>query len=1052
MATKTAFKAAYAALNPRQRRAVDAIEGPVMVLAGPGTGKTQVLAVRVANILQQTQMDPWNILCLTFTESGVVAMRERLTAIIGPSAYRVHVATFHSFCNDLIQEFPEKFALASEWQVLADIECLEVWRGILDALPSHNPLKPFGNPYLFLSEISDRVRKLKQEDIAPARLAAQLDQLEELLQALTSPLQDFFAMKPKARSEEACDQLREHMLAQSERLTMSPSWLGFLSGLFDRDLVEQTARTKLKNDIKQWFERSRRHLPRQRALGQVYEGYQRELKRRGRYDYEDMIVAVVQRLKTDADLLAYCQEQFQYVLVDEYQDTNSAQNEFLQLLGSFSEKPNIFVVGDDKQSIFRFQGASLENLRFFYELFRKDIVVIALQDNYRSQLVILEAAGELISHNRESVEKYIPKISGKLTARSGREERLISARAYGSQAAERFAVATQVQQLLAQGVAPQAIAILFRYNRDAAAMAAAMAALNIPIRIEADEDVLDDVAVHQLVQLLTYLAGEATDQREGRVDELLAEILQYQFWGFEPLAVAKLLHKAGQRRTQLWPLMTETPAFAELAQKIAQWRVALHNHPLQRWVDIVLDESGYMAWWLAQGEQAATVGKLSRFLQEMQRANFANHALTPQGFLKQIEVLAQHGLGLLVSSAAHAGADGRVRLSTAHKAKGLEFEHVFLIHVADRHWGNMPGREKLPLPHGLLKYDSILEEASDEDERRLFYVAVTRAKQGLHLSYAHRADNGREQVPAVFWHEIPSTLRQEEEVLEVDGAGVERLRTVVRRPLLEQGDGPMKEWLAKELKHYTMSVTHLNHYLECPRLFYYRDLLRLPMAKTKHQAFGVAIHAALRDFFREYGLHGELPGEQLLLERFARHLKREVLTARQEADSLALGQEILQKYYARYHDQFRHENLLEYNFAGHGILLKDLRLTGKLDKVEILDAKKKLVNVVDYKTGNPDNGAKEARKGGKYYRQLVFYKLLTELSPRFEYEMVSGEIDFIESSKRTGKLLKKKFEISAADIKDLKETITRVWQEVQELKFLNSGTACGECQYCLQFK
>jgi DNA helicase-2/ATP-dependent DNA helicase PcrA len=125
-----------------------------------------------------------------------------------------------------------------------------------------------------------------------------------------------------------------------------------------------------------------------------------------------------------------------------------------------------------------------------------------------------------------------------------------------------------------------------------------------------------------------------------------------------------------------------------------------------------------------------------------------------------------------------------------------------------------------------------------------------------------------------------------------------------------------------------------------------------------------------------------------------------------------------------------------------------LRLTGQLDKIEIIDQKKKLINIVDYKTGNPDNAGKYLKKDGKYFRQLVFYKLLTELSPRFEYEMISGEIDFIQPSNRTGKLVKKRFEISSADVKELKATIQKAWQEIQDLKFLDPSAACGECEYC----
>lgn len=1049
-----AFLKAYRELNAQQKKAVDVIEGPVMVLAGPGTGKTQVLALRVANILRRTQMDPWNILCLTFTESGVAVMRERLVHIIGPAAYRVRVHTFHGFCNDLIQEFPEKFADGSRWDVLSELERVQVWRAVLDELPGNSPLKPFGDPYLYLPNVIDRVRKLKQEDISPEQLEAHVDRVERLLQAVSPTLRAFFALKPKERSERACEEVRGALLAEGKRLTMNPSWVEFVSSMFSKDLSEQMARTKLKNDVKRWFDGTTRHLPRQRELAHAYRRYQEELQKRGRYDYEDMIMETVAKLKADADLLAYCQEQFQYVLVDEYQDTNSAQNEFLQLLGSggpfdFAQgKPNLFVVGDDKQSIFRFQGASLENLRFFYDWLKDDVEVISLRDNYRSQPVVLEAAGALIRNNRELLEKYIQGVMTQFTVRSGRTAAPVSARVYATEASERAGVGSEIAELLRSGVPPGEIAVVYRYNRDAAALAQQLSAMDIPIHVTTDEDVLEAVAVRQLLQLLRYLAGDGMAARSGKSDEWLAEIIQYQFWDVPALPVVKLLQRAVRERQPLLLLMDESELFQPIARKLSQWTVATVQYTLQQWVDIVLNESGYLRWLLRQGDHVGLVLKLNRLLEELRHLNRIRPNLTAHEFVEQLTMLQEHNVKLTVSPSTGSGQAHGVRLMTAHKAKGLEFEHVFIVQVAARHWGNVAGRERLPLPHGLLRYDAVAEDVSDEDERRLFYVAMTRAKQGLHISYAKVNDAGREQVPATFWHEIPAELKIEQEIADGKAEMAERVIQIMRLPLLGSREAEVQEWLRERLKHYIMSVTHLNNYLECPRIFYYRNVLQVPMAKTKHMAFGTAVHAALRDFLAAFAKRGRLPAESWLLDRLAAHLAREVLTEQERADALAVGREALSAYYQRYRDDFSPNVLLEYDFRDHGVELEGLRLTGKLDKVEITDVGKKLVNVVDYKTGNPDAAAARLRQGGAYRRQLVFYKLLTELSDRFEYDMVSGEIDFIQPSKRLNKLVKKQIVIPKAEVVELKDTIARVWQEIQDLKFLDPEAGCGECQYC----
>lgn len=1056
---EAAFENGYRRLTARQRAAVDAIEGPVMVLAGPGTGKTQVLALRVAKILRQTQMDPWNVLCLTFTESGVVAMRERLLSILGPAAYQVRLYTFHGFCNAVIQEFPEKFAEASHWEVLTELERLSVMREIIERRPGNSLLKPFGNPFLFLPDITQTIQQLKRENISPERVEEHLGRVEEFLKIVRPAAMLFFGLKPAQRSEAECQSIQRVLLEAGKRVGMNQSWQGFFKILFRRDLTESSARTKLKNDVKRWFESSWRQLPRQRELTQLYRAYQTEIHRRGRYDYDDMIVSVVARLQEDDELLAHYQEQFQYVLVDEYQDTNSAQNEFLQLLGSFMEKPNIFVVGDDKQSIFRFQGASVENLRFFYELYRKEITVISLKENFRSQQTVIDAASAVISHNQETIEAYIPAQKEKLIAVNGRAEEPLKVALYATEEEENAGVARQITALVARGVPPREIAVLYRYNREAASVREALELMGVSVRIETAENILDDVVLRQFIQLLRYITEPAGTPRS---EALLAEIIQYRFWEFQPLAVVEAIHEAGSQRTSLFRILNASAVFAPFMTRLAQWRVAAVNHRVLRALDIILRESGYLKWILTRPGFGAALGRLSMFLSQVQQLNRVSKNMTVAEFVGQLDLAESFGLALFLDPAAYT-ADGRVRLMTAHKAKGLEFEHVFILHVSDKHWGNVRSRERLPLPHGLLKYDRVEERFSNEDERRLFYVAMTRAKQGLHLSYGRRNGQDREQVPAVFWHEVPPEKKELISDEPISIPAEERLRPRLigqsEQELLAGEDESVREWLKHTLKQYVMSVTHLNNYLECPRVFYYRNLLRVPEAKTKHMAFGTAMHRTLADFFQKFRAEKKLPEQEQLLKQFARFLEREVLTDQEKQDGLALGQEILRAYYLRYQTEFSPEVLIEYDFGPHGVQFPakpagargkagNIRLTGKLDKIEIIDAEEKTVNVVDYKTGNPDNAMSELREGGAYRRQLAFYKLLTELSGRFPYTMASGEVDFLQASKRTGKHVKKKFTISNDETQKLRQTIQQVWQDIHYLRFLDPEVACGECQYC----
>jgi len=336
MATTQAFETFYSRLNPEQRLAVDTIEGPVMVLAGPGTGKTQTLAMRIANILQETEMDPWNILCLTFTESGVAAMRTRLLSILGTPAYYVRIHTFHSFCNDIIKEHPELFAQSSSWRMLSDVERVELIRELLDRLPGSSRLKPFGDPYLYLRDVSGNIKQLKQEDITPDAFKQGLTVIQSFTERTKKDTAAFFALKPKERTDAACESFFTALHHAAGEVHLPESLLSVMMRLYEHYRDHQAVaednrsqgkvRTAFKNSIKKWYDKLVTQLPRQMDMCVVYEGYQEAMRTRGRYDYEDMIMMVVSALKKNDELLASYQEQFQYILVDEYQDTNGAQN------------------------------------------------------------------------------------------------------------------------------------------------------------------------------------------------------------------------------------------------------------------------------------------------------------------------------------------------------------------------------------------------------------------------------------------------------------------------------------------------------------------------------------------------------------------------------------------------------------------------------------------------------------------------------------------------------------------------------------------------------
>ncbi|MBI1833587.1 MAG: ATP-dependent helicase [Candidatus Andersenbacteria bacterium] len=1049
MATKTtsAFEEAYSRLNKGQKKAVDTIDGPVMVLAGPGTGKTQTLTVRIGNILQKTQLDPWNILCLTFTESAAAEMRERLADMIGSSAYHVRISTFHSFCNQVIQDHPEIFALSSDWKPLAEVERVKLMQDILDNLPGTSSLKPFTAPYLYLKDCVQHIQALKQEDISPKDFSEVVKKLAAFAKEVGEEVKTFSEKKPTDRTDKDCESVLARVLAAAKKHK--------LPAVFDEQLkdVESNfitmgeaaedkrtagkARTKCKNDLKRVFTRIENNVPRWRELKKVYEQYQEALQKNGRYDFEDMIILVVQEFRRNKDLLADYQEQFQYILVDEFQDTNGAQNEVVDFLGSFDETPNIFVVGDDKQSIYRFQGASLANMLAFYEKYKEHAAVITLSENYRSQKIVLDAAAAVISRSKYSLAKLIPGVSIDLIPQAKITPKPITQYIVESSEQEVAVLADEISTLLKKGVSPKEIAVLVRYNRDAADIAPALRKFNIRASLAAGENALAQTAVIQWLSIWRYLLSPSGN------DYLLADIIRFSWWDISALDSLRAIHAAGRQRRTLTTTFTdkqllieagvENPAkIIQLIELLASWEKLAANTTISNLVTTMLEESGWLQHIQDDATGLAALQHMSRVLEQTKEIAGGDHSFSLKDFVELIDLHIRHDVPLMTPQR-RLGKDS-VTVMTAHKAKGLEFEYVFLPRFIDKSWGGGRTPYRLPLPDGLVKGDLVAEGEAEEDERRLLYVALTRAKKNITISRARVNAAEKPVAPSLFLHELPEeTLKTIEKQEKSEDAGKRLVEgELSSSPPASSSD--LKDWVRQILDGYVMSVTHLNHYLEDPHLFYTRHILRIPSVRSFYQAMGTAVHNALDDFFRRFSESGKLPPRSFLLERFKRHLQREALTKQEFEDVLAVGNEQLGGYYDFYKTGFVSKTLGEYDFRSHNVRVDGVPITGKIDKIELINDKE--VNVVDYKTGAPEKAAVRLKPGGDYHRQIVFYKLLAEQSPEFKYDVISGEVDFIRPTK-SGKFVKKKIEVTGKDLEELAQTLKRVWQEIQELKFLD---------------
>lgn len=981
------FEEAYKRLNKAQKKAVDTIEGPVMVAAGPGTGKTQILALRIANILLKTDTKPENILAITFTESGVLAMRRRLAEIIGTPAYAVAINTFHGFCNDIIKDEPESFPNIIGATNITDVDQIRILEEIILANKLAE-LTTRNDPFYYLRAILSAINELKREGVSVAKFQTEI----------AKSLKDFESL-PDLYNE--------------------------------KGKYEGQMKTKYADELKR--------LKKNQELGLIYEAYQAKLRELKYYDYSDMIGEVALVLADNPStssgqanqLLLKLQEQYQYILVDEHQDTNNAQNRVIELLASYFDNPNLFVVGDDKQAIFRFQGASLENFLYFKKNYPEAKLII-LTENYRSNQKILDVADSLLSGEEKLKANLKPDL----------DQEAIRLGEFSSKTVEEYFLAQDIVGRIKAGVAPEQIAVFYRDNRDVFAIAKSLEQAGVPVTIESDQDILADIDLRKLITI--FRAVEEVGD-----DKLFAETLHIDFLNFQPLDVYKLIQESYKKKVSILDLAKDNKIFSGWWEKYMSLARIAKNEGLAECFEQIVRESGFLNYLLSKPETVEKIDKLNGLFAEAKGLIERHKEGKLADFIAYLDLLVTHDI--LLKKGAGSVVTKRVRLMTAHKSKGLEFDHVYIVYAYDGHWGNKKKRDLIKLPRHLFSLtnsQAIEEENKNDDERRLFYVALTRARQTVTITYARADDNKRELLPSQFIGELHQDLIERMSTEKYEREFAEQRELVFAPREAKAVSVQDKEFVKALFLERGLAVTHLNNYLKCPWNYFYTNLLRLPKAQAPHLMYGTAIHGAFQDFFNKFS-GDEDPDKAFLLTKFEDYLNRQSLMARDYGELLGRGEKALGGYYDFWEGQWRTRVLTEFNIPGV-ILTPEIRLTGKIDKMEILNDKFE-VNVVDYKTGKPktrgyvEGSTKNSE--GDIKRQIVFYKLLLDNYADNKYKMVSATIDFVEPDDK-GKYKQENFTVMKEEEQELLDLIKKVSGEILNLDFWNKTCDDPDCEFC----
>lgn len=1060
------FKQRYEKLNPAQKQAVDTIDGPVLVIAGPGSGKTEILSLSVANKLLKTDTLPSSILCLTFTDAAAVNMRKRLARLIGPEAYKVAIHTFHSFGTEVINQNPEYFYQGANYTPADQLIQIQIMEEVFESFDHNASINSYhpSQGYTYLREALTKISELKKGGLSPEDFAAMIEQNAKFIEIFNPNLREAFQSRVSKKTLGILTNLLGKIQAMPDGELKHAITESLNSALQDAQVAGSTKPiTQWKNDNTSKDKdgntilKDAANLEKHRELAIAYGKYQKTLHDRGYFDFSDMILDVIEQTKKHPDLKYNLQEKYQYVLVDEFQDTSGAQMKLMEMLldAEVNEgRPNILAVGDDDQSIFKFQGAKLDNILGFNKKYR-DPEIVVLTNNYRSTQNILDLARKVIVQSDERLETKLPEVIKELKAAAQTGEGQITEQDFPTNLHEYSWVANEITKLIKQGHDPQEIAIIAPKHRLLREVAKTLDFHEIPISYEQQKDLLQEPHIREIIQIAKFI-NTIISSNQTQADEYLPEILSYDFWEISKLDVWKISLTANKQRQNWLETMMEyeNPKIQEIAKFFIELAGQKDSLTAEEFLDKIIGSSEvgqytspYKHYYFDKKSEGyiALLSGLESFFSTI-RSYHSKAGINISDFLEFIELNEKHNIQIPLTQN-YSSQAASVQLMTAHKSKGLEFQTVFIISCQDDVWVRRNNFNKLKLPSNL----NLSPEAETiDDQLRLFYVALTRAKRQIYLTSHNFLDNGREQSKIRFLQDseteksggvMPQKV-QEMKDTHAKQHNLEKLIELKHNIGKHQISSPEDKDLLKErVQDYKLSVTHLNNFLNLidggPQRFLEHNLLRFPQRQSVASAYGSAVHNALNRLQKRYKLKNEQPSPEFLIQSFVDSLKLMRLNERDHQKLEKKGQEQLSEYYKDRIQHFNPKDYAEFNFDSQSVIIGHAHLTGKIDKMHIDEHS---ISVLDYKTGKPLRNWDgrydyEKLKSWQYKNQLIFYKLLVENSRDFrnKYKVHTGTLEFVEAKDPNERFLN--FEISEHESNEMSQLVQKVYGKISNLDF-----------------
>ena len=599
---ETNYLERYNQLNDQQKKAVDTVLGPVIVIAGPGSGKTELLGIRTANILRSEQISPHNILLLTFTNSGAQNMRERLVSIIGEAAYKVAIYTFHSFASDIMSRYAEYFFDGASYRPATEVEKLNIIENILAKMDRSKSLssKHFEKGYTYTRDIMSCISGLKKGNLNGEefknKIEANIENYKEInnfageILAEISGKRNFEVVrdgylkiydgleKLNKNNKEISNPVAKYLantLSFELKKSLDDGEHKNLNAWRDEYFTKNTnADSDNTSEFKILKDSRQEKIEKWLELCDVYDKYDREMNKQGLYDFDDMIFKVTRELEKNVNLRNELEEKYQYIMIDEFQDTNEVQFSLVKNLTSSpinEGKPNILAVGDDDQAIYKFQGAELDNITRFVASYT-DVEFVTLDKNYRSTQEVLDSARKVITKIEDRLEVRFPsqinkdikaanqkylinkKVANKELENKTKEEESknkigeklgeIVHKSFDNIYSEQDYVASTISDLINnKKVNPKEISVISKSHANLKSLAKMMNEHKVPYSYEKKENVLDKQHIRELINIVDFASSGTQggdDENMGLKEELLPEILSYTFWNIDRVEIWKI--------------------------------------------------------------------------------------------------------------------------------------------------------------------------------------------------------------------------------------------------------------------------------------------------------------------------------------------------------------------------------------------------------------------------------------------------------------------------------------------------------------------------------